>query len=234
MPPPPPPPQLESFNPATGERSAPCRHRARGRPGGRRRRRRGAAVLGAADARGPRRATCERAAQVVIDESDEIRDLHRPRAGQAAQRGVLDGAPADDRRAALDRRRRAPRSSPTRVPMPQLFLKTKRSAFVVRAARRDRGDLALELPVEHPVRRGGAGADGGQRRGAQAGLADPADRRADRSRCSSAPGVPEGLVRVVHGPGTGAALAESSVGKVFFTGLGRDRARRRPRRARGG
>jgi succinate-semialdehyde dehydrogenase/glutarate-semialdehyde dehydrogenase len=31
-------------------------------------------------------------------------------------------------------------------------------------------------------------------------------------------GVPEGLVRVVHGPGTGAALAESSVAKVFFTG----------------
>jgi acyl-CoA reductase-like NAD-dependent aldehyde dehydrogenase len=31
-------------------------------------------------------------------------------------------------------------------------------------------------------------------------------------------GVPEGLIRVVHGPGTGAALAESSVGKVFFTG----------------
>jgi succinate-semialdehyde dehydrogenase/glutarate-semialdehyde dehydrogenase len=31
-------------------------------------------------------------------------------------------------------------------------------------------------------------------------------------------GLPEGLVRVVHGPGTGAALAESSVGKVFFTG----------------
>ena len=30
--------------------------------------------------------------------------------------------------------------------------------------------------------------------------------------------MPAGLVRVVHGPGTGAALAESSVGKVFFTG----------------
>ena len=31
-------------------------------------------------------------------------------------------------------------------------------------------------------------------------------------------GIPEGLVRVVHGPGTGAALVESSVAKVFFTG----------------
>src|SRR5437763_5897406 len=31
-------------------------------------------------------------------------------------------------------------------------------------------------------------------------------------------GVPEGLVRVIHGPGAGAALVTSSVGKVFFTG----------------
>src|SRR5437764_14884903 len=28
-------------------------------------------------------------------------------------------------------------------------------------------------------------------------------------------GLPEGLVRVVHGPSTGTALVESSVGKVF-------------------
>src|SRR5207248_2453015 len=31
-------------------------------------------------------------------------------------------------------------------------------------------------------------------------------------------GVPEGLVRVVHGPGTGPAVVSSGVGKVFFTG----------------
>ena len=31
-------------------------------------------------------------------------------------------------------------------------------------------------------------------------------------------GVPEGLVRVVHGPGTGAAVVDSDVAKVFFTG----------------
>jgi succinate-semialdehyde dehydrogenase/glutarate-semialdehyde dehydrogenase len=31
-------------------------------------------------------------------------------------------------------------------------------------------------------------------------------------------GVPEGLVRVVHGPGTGAALVETSVAKIFFSG----------------
>src|SRR5205823_2621544 len=31
-------------------------------------------------------------------------------------------------------------------------------------------------------------------------------------------GVPEGLVRVIHGPGAGAALVASDVSKVFFTG----------------
>jgi succinate-semialdehyde dehydrogenase/glutarate-semialdehyde dehydrogenase len=31
-------------------------------------------------------------------------------------------------------------------------------------------------------------------------------------------GVPEGLVRVVHGPGTGSALVRSDVAKIFFTG----------------
>ena len=31
-------------------------------------------------------------------------------------------------------------------------------------------------------------------------------------------GVPEGLVRVIHGPRTGPALVRSSVAKIFFTG----------------
>src|SRR5207248_2977369 len=31
-------------------------------------------------------------------------------------------------------------------------------------------------------------------------------------------GVPEGLVRVIHGPGTGPALIASDVAKIFFTG----------------
>ena len=66
-----------------------------------------------------------------------------------------------------------------KIPMPQLFLKTEALGVHVRAARRDRDHLALELPVEHPVRRGRARADGGQRRRPQAGVADAADRRAD-------------------------------------------------------
>src|SRR5918992_1495953 len=48
----------------------------------------------------------------------------------------------------------------------------------LRAARRGRRHRALELPLVDPVRRGGGRADGGQRGGAQAGLAHPADRPA--------------------------------------------------------
>ena len=43
-------------------------------------------------------------------------------------------------------------------------------------------------------------------------------------------GLPEGLVRTVHGGGkVGSALVESSAAKIFFTGLGRGRPRRRHR-----
>jgi succinate-semialdehyde dehydrogenase/glutarate-semialdehyde dehydrogenase len=49
-------------------------------------------------------------------------------------------------------------------------------------------------------------------------------------------GLPEGLVRVVHGPGTGSALVESSVATVFFTGsvaVGRDVGERCARQLKG-
>ena len=114
-----------------------------------------------------------------------------------------------------------------KVPMPQLFLKTKRAALHLRAARRGRRDRAVELPVAHPARRGRAGADGGQRRRAQAGVATPliGERIA---RVFERAGLPGGLVRVVHGPGTGAGARRSRPSaKVLFTGSARGRARGR-------
>ena len=106
--------ELESFNPATGERHRRRRdHRARGRSGGGGRRREGAAVLGPAEPGGPR--PLPRARRSGADRRGR-RDPRpaRARAGQAAQRGVLDGDPADDRRAAAGSRTPARRSSPTR------------------------------------------------------------------------------------------------------------------------
>ena len=91
--------------------------------------------------------------------------------------------------------------------------------LLLRADRRGRRDRALELPLVDPLRRGRDRADGGQRRGAEAGQPDAAAGRADPRGVRAAAALPEGLVRVVHGGGAvGEALARSSVGKVFFTG----------------
>ncbi len=161
-------------------RRAPARRRrdggARGRPGDRGRRGRGAALLGGAAGRrarplhAPRRPGDHRLARRAVGAA-------HPRAGQAAQRVLCDGAAADDRRAPLDRGRRA--GDPRRreggaADLPQAEEREVR----VRAARRGRGDRAVELPVVDPLRRGGDRADVRQRRGAQAGVAHPADRPA--------------------------------------------------------
>ena len=67
-----------------------------------------------------------------------------------------------------------------KVPMPQVFLKTKRSAFVYEPL----GVIGVISPWNYPwsipLGRGRARADGRQRRGVEAGVADAADRRADR------------------------------------------------------
>ena len=103
--------------------------------------------------------------------------LHR--AGQADHRGLHDGGRADDRRAPLDRRRgpgdpRRPADPDGPGPVPR-----QEGEVQLRAARRRRGDRALELPVVDPLRRGGDRADGRQRRRPQAREPDAAARRAD-------------------------------------------------------
>ena len=88
----------------------------------------------------------------------------------------------------------------------------------LRADRRGRRHRALELPLVDPLRRGRDRADGRQRRRAQAGQPDAADRRSDPEPFEKA-GFPEGLVRTVHGGGRiGDALVKSTAGKIFFTG----------------
>ena len=159
----------------------------------------------------------ERAAQVVIDEG---RSDSRPaggRAGQAAQRGVLDGGAADDRRAALDLARRRRVLADEKIRMPQLFLKTKRSAFTYEPL----GVIGIISPWNYPwsipfgeVALALMAGNGVVLK--PASLTPVIGQRIQR--VFERAGVPQGLVRVVHGPGTGAALAESNVGKVFFTG----------------
>jgi acyl-CoA reductase-like NAD-dependent aldehyde dehydrogenase len=159
----------------------------------------------------------QRAAQVLIDESDEIRDLivaeqGKPR-NEAFSMEVLPTIDALHWIAGEGQRILADE----RVPMPQLFLKTKQSAFTYEPL----GVIAVIAPWNYPwsIPFG------------EVALALMAGNGVVLKPASLTPligerivhvferaGVPEGLIRVVHGPGTGSALVRSKVGKVFFTG----------------
>ena len=101
--------------------------------------------------------------------------------------------------------------------MPQLFLKTKRSAFTYEPL----GVIAVISPWNYPwsIPFGEVALALMAGNGVVLKPASLTPLIGERiRRVFERAGVPEGLVRVVHGPGTGAALVESSVAKVFFTG----------------
>src|ERR1700744_3790390 len=159
----------------------------------------------------------ERAAQVLLDESDEIRDLIVREQGKPRNEAFsMELLPTID---ALNWIAKAGVEilSEEKVPMSQLFLKPKRSTVVYEPL----GVIGIISPWNYPwsIPFG------------EVGLALMAGNGVVLKPASLTPligqriqqlferaGVPEGLVRVVHGPGTGSALVESSVGKVFFTG----------------
>jgi succinate-semialdehyde dehydrogenase/glutarate-semialdehyde dehydrogenase len=159
----------------------------------------------------------ERAAQVLIDESDDIRDLIVREQGKPRNEAfTMEILPTID---ALQWIGRAGMEilADEKIPMPQLFLKTKRSAFVYEPL----GAIGIISPWNYPwsIPFG------------EVALALMAGNGVVLKPASLTPligekigkvferaGVPEGLVRVVHGPGTGPALVRSGVAKVFFTG----------------
>ncbi len=159
----------------------------------------------------------ERAAEVVLEEDDDIRDLIAREQGKPRTEAfAMEVLPTVD---ALKWIAKAGGDilADEKIPMPQAFLKTKRSAFVYEPL----GVIGIISPWNYPwsIPMG------------EVGLALMAGNGVVLKPASLTPligeriagvfaraGLPDGLVRVVHGPGTGAALAESSVGKVFFTG----------------
>jgi succinate-semialdehyde dehydrogenase/glutarate-semialdehyde dehydrogenase len=159
----------------------------------------------------------ERAAQVVIDEGDEIRDLIVREQGKARNEAfVMEVLPT------IDALHWIARHGPEiladeKIPMPQVFLKTKRSAFTYEPL----GVIGIVSPWNYPW----SIPFGEVALALMAGngvVLKPASLTAltgERIRAVfERAGVPEGLVRTVHGPGTGPALVESGVSKVFFTG----------------
>ncbi len=159
----------------------------------------------------------ERAAQVLIDESDEIRDLivseqGKPR-NEAFSMEILPTIDALNWIADEGQRILADE----KVPMPQLFLKTKRTAFTYEPL----GVIGVIAPWNYPwsIPFGEVALALMAGNGVVVKPASLTPLIGERIRhVFERAGVPEGLVRVIHGPGTGSALVESSVAKIFFTG----------------
>jgi succinate-semialdehyde dehydrogenase/glutarate-semialdehyde dehydrogenase len=175
----------------------------------------------------------ERTAQVLIDETDAITELivreqGRPRT-EALSMEVL---PAID---ALHWIARAGIEilSDERIPMP--FLPTKSAQFTYEPL----GVIGVISPWNHPwsiplseIALALMAGNGVVLK--PASLTPLVGERV--ARAFERAGVPEGLIRVIHGPGTGPALVRSAVAKVFFTGspqVGREVAEQCARRIKG-
>jgi acyl-CoA reductase-like NAD-dependent aldehyde dehydrogenase len=159
----------------------------------------------------------ERAAQVVIDEGDEIRDLIVSEQGKPRNEAFsMEVLPTIDALTWIARQGQEILAD-EKIPMSQLFLKTKRSAFTYEPL----GVIGVISPWNYPwsIPLG------------EVALALMAGNGVVLKPASLTPligeriahvferaGVPEGLVRVVHGPGTGPALVSSGAAKIFFTG----------------
>ena len=159
-----------------------------------------------------------RAGQVIIDELDELAELLSREQGKPRNESYVDGAAADDRRAPLARRRRA------RDPRRREGLDARVHQAEARAASpiEPLGVVGVIAPWNYPwsIPFG------------EVAIALMAGNGVVLKPASLTPligqriqevferaGVPEGLVRTVHGGGAvGQALVESSAAKIFFTG----------------
>ncbi len=159
----------------------------------------------------------ERTAQVLIDEADEIRDLIvREQGKPRSEAFTMEVLPTID---ALTWIARAGIEylADEKISMPQLFLKTKRSAFVYEPL----GVIGVISPWNYPwsIPFGEVALALMAGNGVVLKPASATPLIGERiARVFERAGVPDGLVRVVHGPGTGPAVVGSAVGKVFFTG----------------
>jgi succinate-semialdehyde dehydrogenase/glutarate-semialdehyde dehydrogenase len=159
----------------------------------------------------------ERAAQVVIDEGDDIRDLIVREQGKPRNEAFsMEVLPTIDALTWIARE--GPQIlADEKIPMSQLFLRTKRSAFTYAPL----GAIGIISPWNYPwsIPLGEVALALMAGNGVVLKPASLTPLVGERIRhVFERAGVPQGLVRVVHGPATGSALAESTVAKVFFTG----------------
>ncbi len=208
---------LESFNPATGERLGAVAVTPPGDVA--------AIVDGVAQVQpqwaaltlAQRARHLESAAQVLLDEADEIRDLIVREQGKPRNEAFsMELLPTIDALTWIAREGQRILAD-EKVPMPQWFLKTKSTTFAYEPL----GVIAVIAPWNYPwsipfgeVALALMGGNGVVLK--PASLTPLIGERI--AAVFERAGVPAGLIRVVHGPGTGSALVRSRVGKVFFTG----------------
>jgi succinate-semialdehyde dehydrogenase/glutarate-semialdehyde dehydrogenase len=159
----------------------------------------------------------ERTAQVLIDEGDDLRDLIVREQGKPRNEAFsMEILPTIDALTWIARE--GPEIlADEQIPMPQLFLKTKSSAFTYEPL----GVIGVVSPWNYPwsIPFGEVALALMAGNGVVLKPASLTPLIGERiRRAFERAGVPEGLVRIVHGPGTGPALVSSSVAKVFFTG----------------
>jgi succinate-semialdehyde dehydrogenase/glutarate-semialdehyde dehydrogenase len=159
----------------------------------------------------------ERAAQVLIDESDEIRDLIVREQGKPRNEAFsMEILPTIDAlrwigHAGIEI------LSDEKIPMSQVFLKTKSSAFTYEPL----GVIGIISPWNYPwsIPFGEVALALMAGNGVVLKPASLTPLLGERiARVFERAGLPEGIVRVIHGPGTGPALIDSRVAKIFFTG----------------
>jgi succinate-semialdehyde dehydrogenase/glutarate-semialdehyde dehydrogenase len=166
---------------------------------------------------GDRARYLERTAQVLVDESDAIRDLIVREQGKPRNEAFsMEVLPTIDSLYWIARAGREILAD-EKIPMPQLFFKTKSSAFMYEPL----GVIGVISPWNYPwsIPFGEVALALMAGNGVVLKPASLTPLIGERiGQAFERAGVPEGLVRVVHGPGTGPALVRSSVAKVFFTG----------------
>jgi succinate-semialdehyde dehydrogenase/glutarate-semialdehyde dehydrogenase len=166
---------------------------------------------------GDRARYLERAAQVLIDEADDIRDLIVSEQGKPRNEAFsMELLPTID---ALEWIAREGQQilGEEKISMSQWFLKSKRSVFAYEPL----GVIAVIAPWNYPwsIPMGEVAMALMAGNGVVLKPASLTPLIGERiAKVFERAGVPEGLVRVVHGPGTGSALVRSRASKVFFTG----------------
>jgi succinate-semialdehyde dehydrogenase/glutarate-semialdehyde dehydrogenase len=209
--------ELQSYNPATGERLGSVKVTAPEH------------VAGVVDevaqvqpfwaqlTLGDRARYLERAAQVLIDEADDVRDLLVREQGKPRNEAFsMEILPTIDALRWIAREGQRLLAD-EKIPTPQVFFKTKSMAFTYEPL----GVIAVIAPWNYPwsIPFGEVALALMAGNGVVLKPASLTPLVGERIRAVfERAGVPDGLIRVVHGPGTGDALVRSRAGKVFFTG----------------